>query len=229
MKITPSGVAGIGLLGSPSPEFERALEFVLGKSPRSVLAPAIPYSVIATNDSGRTIALLGVRFDMTGPHAKPCSVIHYADTLRNPEKADFRTGTVRFVCAEPANTSLALRCGGEPTTRGRTSVDNLRQMLGIRASLDCVAWDDGRFAGPDSLGAFDRLARQREMEAELKDRIAGMNDAEAEKLLRAAAEDPLERARRTLARKLLEGLQTGGRAEMLNRAQSHRLKIAAWR
>lgn len=229
MRVSPSGVAGISLLGPDLEEFERELAPLLGRAPRELLAPALPYSVIVANDSGRCIALLGVRFDMTGPRAQPCSVIHYADSLRNPEKADFRPGSKRFVCAEPSFTSLLLRRDGDLSSRGRSNLDNLRRMIDIGASLDCVAYDDGRFEGPDSLGAFESLARQREMEAGFVDRMAKLNPSAAEKLLLEAAEDPADRARRTLARKLLEGLQTGGPSEMLNRARNHHLKIAVWR
>jgi hypothetical protein len=102
-------------------------------------------------------------------------------------------------------------------------------MLHIGAAIDCVAWDDGRFEGPDSLKAFDRLAVQREMEAAFARTVAVARDAEAEKLLLEAAEDPDDRARRALARKLLEGLQSGGPEEMRQRARSHRLRIGVWR
>jgi hypothetical protein len=229
MKITPSGVAGTSLLNPASAEFEDALTPLLGRAPRELLAPALPYSVIVSNDSGRSIALLGVRFDMTGPYAKSYSVIHYADTLRNPEKGDFHAGTKRFVCAEPSFTALVLRRDGELSSRGRNNLDNLRRTLGVAASLDCVAWDDGRFEGPDSLGAFDRLARQRAMEEAFTRLVASASDSGAETILLEAADDPDDRARRTLARKLLEGLQSGGRDEMLARARNHRLKIAVWR
>ena len=230
MKTTPSTVAGIGLYAPNTPEFEEAFADLLGRAPRELMAPAVPFSVIVANDSPRTVALLGVRFDMTGPRAKPYSVIHYADTLRYPEKADFLPGARRFVCAEPGYTSLLLRReGGDASTRGRTNLDNLRKMLDIGASIDCVAYADGRFEGPDSLGAFARLGRQREMEEMFVGQLGGMNDEDAEKLLKGAAEDPQDRARRTLGRKLLEGLQTGGRVEMERRALGHRLKIAVWR
>jgi hypothetical protein len=229
MKVSPSEIAGVSLIGPPSPEFETALAPLLGRAPRSLLAPAIPFSVIVANDSGRTISLLGVRFDMTGPWAKQYSVIHYADTLRNPEKADFLAGTKRFVCAEPAYTSLLLGRDGDPSTRGRTNLDNLRRMLDIRAMLDCVAWVDGHFEGPDSLRAFNRLTRQREMESDFVSQVAAMSASEAGPLLAEAAEDQNDRARRTLARTLLEGLKTGGFDEMLKRAKNHRLKIPVWR
>ena len=229
MKISPSGVGSVSLLGPASPEFEEALAPLLGRAPRELLAPALPFSVIVANDSARVIALLGVRFDMIGPGAKACSVVHYADTLRNPRKADFLPGTRRFVCAEPGYTALLLRRDGEPSTRGRTNLDNLRRMLDIRASLDCVAYDDGQFEGPDSLCAFDRLARERSMEAEFTEQVANMSTYAAGALLARASEDRADRARRTLARKLLEGLQTGGRNEMLSRARNHSLRIPVWR
>jgi len=229
MKIPPSGVAGVSLLGPASEEFDRELAPLLGRAPRELLAPALPYSVIVRNDSGNSIALLGVRFDMTGPRAEPYSVIHYADTLRNPDKADFLPGTRRFVCAEPSFTALLLRRDGDLSSRGRNNLDNLRRMLDIGATIDCVAFDDGRFEGPDSLGAFDGLARQREMEAAFVAEVATADARSTEKLLLEAAEDPKDRARRTLARRLLEGLQTGGREEMLSRARNHRLKLTVWR
>jgi hypothetical protein len=206
-----------------------ALAPLLGRAPRELLAPALPYSVIVANDGGRSIALLGVRFNMTGPYAKQYSVIHYADSLRNPDKADFLAGTKRFVCAEPSFTALLLRRDGDLSSRGRSNLDNLRRMLDIQASLDCIAWDDGRFEGPDTQGAFERLERQREMERMFVDQTPGMSLAEAEKLLLEAAEDPKDRARRAIARKLLEGLQSGGRDGMLEVARNHRLKIGVWR
>jgi 2,3-bisphosphoglycerate-independent phosphoglycerate mutase len=102
-------------------------------------------------------------------------------------------------------------------------------MLNFRATLDCVAWDDGRFEGPDSFGAFGRLAQQRETEMEFRAMLVATDEQEAERLLNAAVDDPSNRARRALAMKLLEGLQEGGPEEMLARARNHRLKIVVWR
>lgn len=229
MKITPSSVAGITLVGPESGEFEEALAPLLGRAPRELLAPALPYSVIVENRFTRSVSLLGVRFDMTGSRGKPYSVIHYADTLRNPERSDLLPGTSRFVCAEPSFTALLLRRDGDLSSRGRNNLDNLRRMLNFRASLDCVAWDDGRFEGPDSFGAFARLAQQRETEAEFRAMVVSAGEREAERLLNAAVEDPANRARRALAVKLLESLEAGGYVEMLGRARNHRLKIAVWR
>jgi hypothetical protein len=229
MKITPSGIAGMALVGPDCDEFEAALAPLLGGAPRELLAPALPFSVIVVNDSGRAVSLLGVRFDMTGPRGKPYSVIHYADTLRNPAKSDFLPGTARFVCAEPSFTALVLRGDDTWDRCERNNLDNLRRMLSFRAALDSVAWDDGRFEGPDSCGAFERLGRQREVEAEFRAQVVGADPSEAESLLNGAVDDPANRTRRALAMKLLEGLQMGGREEMLSRAQGHRLKIAVWR
>lgn len=229
MKITPSGIAGINLLGPDCDEFEAALAPLLGGAPREMLAPALPFSVIVVNDSGRTVSLLGVRFDMTGPRGKRYSVIHYADTLRNPEKSDFLPGTARFVCAEPSFTALLLRGDGTLDRCERNNLENLQGMLSFSAKLDSVAWDDGRFEGPDSCGAFERLGHQREVEAEFRALVVGADPSEAESLLNGAVDDPANRTRRALAIKLLEGLQLGGREGMLTRARNHRLKIAVWR
>ncbi len=229
MQITPCNIAGIGLLGLESQGFEQALSELLGRAPRILIAPALPYSVIVLNDAARAIALLGVRFDMTGPRGKPYSVIHYSDTLRNPEKGDFLPGARRFISAEPSYTSLLLRQGDDLSSRGRNNLDNLRRMLDIRASIDCVVWENGGFEGPDTQGAFERISRQREMERVFLSQVMEMSDSTAEQYLRIAAEDSNDRARKTLGRKLLEGLETGGMEEMIRRARGHRLKIPVWR
>jgi hypothetical protein len=229
MKISPSGIAGIRLVGPGCEEFELELAPLLGRAPRELLAPALPYSAIVVNESERSIALLGVRFDMASPRGKAYSVVHYADTLRNAEKTDFLSGARRFVCAEPSFTALLLRRDNDLSSRGRSNLDNLRRMRDLAASVDCVAFDNGRFEGPDTLGAFERLARQREVEAAFTHEVASAGESEAEQLLIQAADDPEDRARRLLARKLLEGLQTGGRDEMLARVQGHHLKMAVWR
>ncbi|MES1257361.1 MAG: hypothetical protein ABUS51_02980 [Acidobacteriota bacterium] len=228
MKVTASGVDGIILYGSDSPEFERALTLILGRAPRELLRPALPFSVIVENTSDRAVALLGVRFDMVGQKAKHYSVVHYADTLRNPEKADLRPGVKRFVCAEPAYTSLVIRGEAVASTRGRMNLDNLRRMLQIRASLDCVAFADGTFHGPDSQGAFERIARERKAESTLLAEVLAIESAPIaaiEAVLFEAVQDPAERGRRTVARKLLEGLESGGRDELVSRAKSYRCRI----
>jgi hypothetical protein len=222
-------IEGVRLLSPDMEEFERELDPLLGRAPRELIAPALPYSVIVANDSGSAIALLGIRFDMTGPHARPYSVIHYADTLRNPEKTELQPGARRFICAEPSFTALLLRRDDDLSSRGRNNLDNLRKMLDISASIDCVAFDDGRFEGPDTQGAFDRLAQQRQMEAAFLIEAVSMSPLDADRYLRAAVEDAGNRPRRMLARKLLDGLEAGGSEGMLQQAGQHRLKMAVWR
>ncbi|HYA16307.1 MAG TPA: hypothetical protein VEF06_02515 [Bryobacteraceae bacterium] len=217
---TESSVAGVDLIGLEDPGFEAALETLLGRRPDEVLIPALPYSVIARNFSARAIALLGVRFDMTSAAGKSCSVVHYADSLRNPENADLAPGRMRFVSAEPLYTRLVLRREDRVDPRGPMNLANLRKAIGIRASVDCVAFDDGSFTGPDSLHAFDRLARERAGELEF---LAALPAPPAsEDFLLRATENPGLRA---LARKLYEGLTTGGEAEMKKRAAGHRCRL----
>jgi hypothetical protein len=224
LKIQPSAVPDVDLIGPDTAEFREALEFLLGKEPDEALRPAVPFSVIVRNKTGRAIALLGVRFDMIGARARKYSVVHYADTLRNPEKADLTPGAMRFVCAEPLYTELVLRgmlSRREADKRAQMNLDNLAKAREIRASLDCAAFDNGHFAGPDSLGAFDRLRAEREVEIAFLEEVSSAPDLAA--LLQSAMEVP---ARRALAKRLLEGLQTGGRAETIARARSHRPRIA---
>jgi hypothetical protein len=235
MKIEPSNVAGVDLIGPGTVEFGEALESLLGGEPGDVLKPALPYSVIARNSAPRAIALLGIRFDMLGRQAKSYSVVHYADTLRYPEKADLTPGAMRFVCAEPLYTDLVLRRENTVDRRGRMNLDRLRQSLRIGSSIDCVAFDDGHFAGPDSLSAFDRFERERNAEIALLDEVL-RNDGAIEKVLAQAMEAPAVHvrdharlARRVLARRLNEGLVTGGTDEMMVRARSHRLRVRLWR
>jgi hypothetical protein len=229
MKVEASSVAGIELTGPGTPAFDEALESLLGRAPDDVLKPALPFSVIARNNHSRAVVLLGMRFDMLGPSAQPYSVVHYADTLRHPEKSELVPGGMRFVCAEPLYTDLVLRRAREVDLRGRMNLDNLRTMLRIRASLDCVAFDDGQFAGPDSLKAFERFTTEREAELSLLNEVM-RECAAAEPVLRQALEIPPSRdralaARKLLARELHDGLRQGGVEEMYLRAQSHRLRL----
>jgi len=229
MRIVPSSIDGVALHGPDSQEFSDGLTSLLGRAPRELLEPALPFSVIVANHSERTVSLLGVRFDMVGPHAKEYSVVHFADTLRNPQKADFRPGTKRFVCAEPAYTALVVRGEVAANTRGRMNLGNLRRMLQIRATLDCIAFDDGLFAGPDSQGSFERFAREREIEAGMVADVLALEGAPLstiEDALVRAIEDVQERARRAVARKLLEALARDGRDEMFRAARTYRHRIA---
>ncbi len=214
------GVALVELIRPEDAGFHDAIETILGRPPDEVLAPALPYSVIVRNHDTRAVALLGIRFDMMAPRLKTYSVVHYADALRHPERADLRPEAMRFVCAEPLYTNLVLRGERSVDRRGPMNLRNLRTMLQVRPSLDCVAFDDGHFAGPDSLGAFDRFEREREAEMTLLAELGreefggeeiGGQDGAMESVLTRAAELAVQpgndalRARRTLARRLLAG------------------------
>src|SRR5271157_4554477 len=98
MKIAPGNIAGVELTGPGADSFAGAVEALYGRAPDAVLRPALPFSVVAINRTERAIALLGVRFDMLNPKAKAYSVVHYADTLRYPEKAALQPGAMRLVC-----------------------------------------------------------------------------------------------------------------------------------
>jgi hypothetical protein len=235
VKVEPSSVPGIELIGPGTPVFDQTLEALLTRGPCEVLRPALPYSVIARNRDSRAIVLLGIRFDMVGKRAKSYSVVHYADTLRYPEKADLIPGAARFVCAEPLYTDLVLRRSNAIDQRGRMNLDNLRTVLRIRASLDCVAFADGQFAGPDSLGGFNRFQLERDAELalikELQAEEGGKPEAVLERALAAASlhRDPASIARKVLARRLQEGLAAGGTHEMYSLAQNHRTRLTLWR
>ena len=234
MQVQPSSVADLELIGPDAGEFKQAVESLLGREPDGVLAPALPYSAITRNHGSRAVALLGIRFDMAGPRARSYSVIHYADTLRRPEKASLTPGAMRFVCAEPLYTDLVLRRGRQVDPRGPMNLDNLRKALQIRASLDCAAFDDGQFAGPDSLGAFDRLETERAAEMVFLEEVL-KPDCALETLLQrtigmpARAGDRALLARRALAKRLYEGFTAGGLGEAIERARNHRLRVSLWR
>jgi hypothetical protein len=112
------------------------------------------------------------------------------------------------------------------------NLDNLRRMLSIASAIDCVAFEDGQFAGPDSQNAFSRFAEERETElAMVAEALAREDDPliALENWLSAAVQDGEARSRRLVARKLLEALDHGGPAEMAARARSHRARIGLWR
>jgi hypothetical protein len=214
--------------------FDAALESILGRPPDRVLMPALPYSVIVRNRDKRAISLLGIRFDLIGLKGT-YSVVHYADTLRHPEKADLRPDSLRFVCAEPSYTDMVLRGTNDVDHRGRMNLEKLFTVLQARPMLDCVAFDDGQFAGKDSLGAFDRFARERAAEMAFLAEIT-KPECEVAAVLEQAMEIPAEKtrdrafiARRALARRLHDGFVTGGLSEVSERARNHRVRIELWR
>jgi hypothetical protein len=239
MQVEPSSVVDVELIGPGTPEFQAAMGVLLGREPDDVLKPALPYSVIVRNKHSRPLALLGVRFDMLGQKAKSYSVIHYADTLRYPEKTNLAPGSSRFVCAEPRYTEMVLRREQEVDGRGPMNLKNLRRALRVRASLDCVAFDDGQFAGPDSLGAFHRIQCEREAEIVLLEEVLEMvllSDCGIGTLLEKALDVPAEQsqdraalARRALAKQFHEGLAVGGADGLAACVRNHRLKIGLWR
>jgi hypothetical protein len=235
MQVEPSSVPNVELFGPDATEFKEAVELLLGRAPDGVLEPALPYSVIARNSHSRAVALLGVRFDMLGAHAKSYSVVHYADTLRYPEKVALTPGAMRFVCAEPLYTDLVLRRATEIDRRGPMNLENLRKVLRIKASLDCAAFDNGQFTGPDSLRAFDRLESERAAEIAFLEEVL-KPDCAVETLVKNAMEIPPAKARdqaclarRVLARRLYDGLAADGVDGAAALARNHRLRIQLWR
>jgi hypothetical protein len=231
MKVTPSAVPGIALLAREDPEFIAALAQAEFAVTLDRLEPALPFSVIVANRTLDPVALFGVRFDMLDAKAKPCCVVHYADTLRNPEKAGLPAGASRFVCAEATFTTLAVGgngADGRETAQARTrlNIGNLRKMLQIRVSLDCVAFADGRFAGPDSLGAFARLNTERAAEMQFMDDVlqcAGRPASAMEAIMKSATSG--DRIHKNQARRLLEAFAGGGFEAMMAKARAYRPRI----
>jgi len=219
------------LIGPDTPAFKECLRVLLGREPDELLKPALPFSVIATNGDSRALVLLGVRFDMVSKAGKPFSVVHYADTLRHPEKAALPPGAARFVCAEALYTDLVLRRANEIDRRGPMNLETLRSVRKIRASLDCAAFDDGEFAGPDTLGAFERFEQERMAEMALIEQVLQPGCA-VEALLDQTMEIPATAkkdrgniARRVLARRLSEALAEGGPEALAASARQHRPRM----
>lgn len=233
MQVEASCVPGVTIFGPGAVEFRETLSRLMNRQdPCPVLAPALPFCVVVRNDSPKALALLGVRFDMIGPELKHYSVVHYADTLRNPEKSDLKPGAVRVVCAEPIYTNMVLRREETVHPRGEMNLANLRQMAGITAAIDCAAFDDGSFFGPDTRNAFDRFSLESVAEARLIEEVLRPGCAIVS-FLEGVIEIPGEQigdralvARRALAKHLAEGVYVGGIEEALNRARHHRSRIA---
>jgi hypothetical protein len=205
-----------------SADFKEALRRILGGEPGEWLRPALPYSVIAENCSTRPIALVAVRFDLTAPRGKKMSVIHIADTLRNPEKAEFAPGSRRFFCAEAEYAAAVMRGDSEVSRRALMNLQNLRGMLRVKASVDCFAFDDGQFDGPDRGGAFERFSKQRAAEQAL---ISGLLSGEVQAENLTSELNSTDSARRALAAKLADALTSAGREAMLDCARRHRCRV----
>lgn len=224
MQVQPSSVRGVELIGRDDAAFDQAITSLLGRAPGDVLTPALPYSVIVRNGDTVPLALIGIRFDMAGRGNRSFSVVHYADMLRHAEQAALTPGAMRFVCAEPLYTDMVLRGADEVGARGPMNLEKLRAADGARASLDCAAFADGRFAGRDSLRAFERFAAERVAELEFIAQLL-QPGCDVEALLAAASEPAAEKASRALARKLSQALEAGGREEVVARAREHRVRI----
>jgi hypothetical protein len=205
-----------------SPRFEEALRAILGGEPGEWLRPALPYSVIAENCSTQPIALVAVRFDLTAPRGKKMSVIHIADTLRNPEKAEFAPGSCRLFCAEAEYAAAVAGGDSEVSRRAQMNLQNLRGMLRVKTSVDCFAFDDGRFEGPDTGGAFERFSKQRAAEEAL---IAELLSGEIQAEDLANELNAAEPACRALAAKLANALSSAGIEAMLDCARRHRSRV----
>jgi hypothetical protein len=231
MQVEANSVPGVEICGPETEAFQAALRGLLGREPDRVLKPALPFSVVVFNRDWGAIAFLGVRFDMRRAAGDSYSVIHYADSLRNPGRAELRPGAARYVCAEPLYTDLVLRQGGEVDRRAAMNIEKLRAASEIHASIDCVALEDGTFRGPDALGAFERFALENMAESMLIEEVLRPGAALVT-LLDAALEIPVDKtkdrallARRALARHIAEGLYLGGMEEAHKRAHNHRLRI----
>jgi len=225
MNIAPSTVDGMILFGPGSDQFQPAVTSLYGREPDDTLRPALGFSVVAKNCTARAIALLGIRFDMITARGRPSAVIHYADTLRNPEQSALPPGTMRLVCVETAYTDLVLRRAAEVGLRERMNLDNLRKLISITASIDCIAFDDGQFAGPDSLAGFDRFTSEREAEIAFINAIL-QPDSRVDNLLTNGLED---RSTKTLSRRLQAAFNAGGRDSLLAYAHQYRPRIKLWR
>lgn len=208
-----------------TPDFDHALRALVGEPPEW-LRPALPYSAIAENCATRPVALIGVRFDFTSVKGRKMSVIHFADTLRNPEKTEFTPHALRFFCAEPEYATFLQHGSGAPGIRAQMNLQNLRTMLNVRVSVDCFAFDDGRFEGPDTGGAFERFRAQRAAEQSMVGAILAGEIREPDLIAELNSNDS---ARRMLAAKLMAALGEGGHAAMLDCARNHRLRIDLFR
>lgn len=228
MLAEPGSVRGVELIGSGDAGFEQAVTSLLGRAPCDVLKPALPYSVIVRNTHSLALALIGIRFDMIGRGGRSFSVVHYADMLRHAELAALTPGAMRFVCAEPLYTDMVLRGADEVSPRGPMNLEKLRLADSARASLDCAAFADGWFAGRDSLHAFERFEAERAAELEFISQLL-QPGCEVEVLIAGAGELSAEKALRTLARKLSQALEAGGREAALARARDHRVRIVLHR
>ena len=161
MKIHPSQIEGVEI------------------GPATDLPPlATEFGVMITNWTDQTIAFVGVRFDLIRPDGRLAASVQYGDMLRFPEVADFVPGGTRFVSIEHGVTE-SVRQGLRVEDhlgyrRILTNLQGLRRMLGISVSLDCIAFADGRFFGPDLGEAFTRLCSEREAELQFRSRILAM-------------------------------------------------------
>ena len=169
MKIYPSQIEGVEI--GPATDLP-----VLAKE----------FGVLIDNRTDQTIAFVGARFDLILENGRPAASMQYSDMLRYADQADFVAGGSRFVSIEHGVTE-SVRHGSvlenNPGYRRiLMNLEGLRRMLGIGASLDCIAFADGRFFGPDLGGAYPRLCSERATELQFQLRILGLKTIPASAL-----------------------------------------------
>ena len=234
MQVEPSSVAGVELIGPRNGEFLEALTSLLGRDAgRSAEAGAAVFGDCRGTTTRARWRCWASGSTWLGRKAKAITrwfIMRTRCGIRKKRTCNPGAHAVRLRRTALHGSGAAAR-DARSIARGPMNLDNLRTVRRIRASLDCAAFDDGQFAGPDSLGAFERLESEREAEIALLEEVL-KSDCAIEAILQQAMEIPdiqsRDRAllaRRVLAKRLYQGFAEGGRDEVALRARNHRLRI----
>jgi hypothetical protein len=161
--VESTGVPGVALIAPTEPNFETYAAVVLGTQVLEDLRPILSTSMILENGSQKRIVYYGARFQYIGSEGYPVTNLIYIDMRTRGVAKPLSPGERTLVSFEPSLTYLIVQ-GGASSAKGRTEyrawLENLAAVAArgrITASLDCVIFEDGQFAGADHANHFNVL------------------------------------------------------------------------
>lgn len=161
--VVPSLVPGISITGPGSVEYGRAIESqsqLSTAASRELLSSVLPYSVLVSNLSTRTITYYVVRYDYRNSSGVQVNATVRTDRRGSGPTFSPRSNQFAFPIAGLADAvyggSVSLSSPNAINAQSRI-LRSSSQSPEVVASLDAVVFDDGEFVGPDKSNGFTLL------------------------------------------------------------------------
>jgi hypothetical protein len=156
--VTPPGVSGLQLIGSQSPEFQRALAAVISQPLAPQFAAYIPFMVVLKNGSAQALAGYGFWWAIdpvpnrrTGGNGNGESFPSYKDGFLQPG-ASVLAMPGMILRHAPGQEAL------DAMERKLRIVSGLQRAKVVEVLLNWAVLASGQFVGPDVRGEFPEIA-----------------------------------------------------------------------